>query len=130
MSAEAIAKLKVEMDGNKDNSYIHYVGLFLMNHIASHPEDAGKILADGKTVAKSLDAMRSVAEKKRKGNVAMLTPAEGLTVVFEYFEIKKQIAVADFMPAVAPTAAPIAAPTAAPAPKPASDFDVSLDAYL
>lgn len=125
MIEQAKTKLQAEMDGAKDNAYVQFIGQFILKHVEAHPEDAEKILTEGKTIAKSLDAMRTAASKKKVGNVAMLTPIEGFTVVLEFFGIKKQLNMADFIPATVTAAS---APT--PTPQPASDFDVSLDAYL
>ena len=52
----AITKLKSEMDANENNSYIQ----------------VEKIMAADKTIAKSLDAMKKEAEKKKVGNCAVL----------------------------------------------------------
>lgn len=88
MLEQAKSKLRAEMVGAKDNDYVQFVGQYLLDHIEAHPGDAEKVMTKEKTIAKSLEAMRKVAEKKRKGNVAMLTPQEGFAVVFEYYGIK------------------------------------------
>ena len=67
----AITKLKSEMDANENNSYIQ----------------VEKIMAADKTIAKSLDAMKKEAEKKKVGNCAVLTNQEGFEVVLKYFGI-------------------------------------------
>ncbi|MFW5436338.1 hypothetical protein [Paenibacillus apiarius] len=119
MLDKAKAKLQSEMNGAKDNGYVQFVGQYLLTHIEAHPEDAEKITAEGKTVGKSLEAMRKVAEKKRKGNVAMLTPQEGFNVVFEYYGIKS--------PGVTPVVPAVPAKVEA---LPADDFDIDLDELL
>lgn len=83
----AIEKIQAEMDASKTNSYIQAVGGYLLNHLKTSPGSAEKILAEGKTIAKSLDEMRKVAEKQKDGNCAVLTDAEGFAVVLEYFGI-------------------------------------------
>lgn len=118
MIENASAKLKTEMDSNKNNPYIHVVGEFLLQHLNQNPQDAEKILVEDKTIGKSLNEMRKVAEKKKAGNCAVLTPPEGFKVVLEYFGIKG--AVPPDMSAI--TAKPIAAE-----PKSEVDFDVRLE---
>jgi hypothetical protein len=115
---EAINKLSTEMEANKANPYIQFVGDFLIKHVEQNPQDAEKIMIEDKTLGKSLDDMRKVAEKKKVGNVAMLTPDEGFKVVLEYFGIKGDS-----------FAVPVATAPAAE-PKTDSDFDVNLDDLL
>lgn len=122
--SDAIAKLKTEIDQNKSNPYIQVVGDFLLGHLDKHPQDAEKILAQDKTISKSLDEMRKLASKKKVGNCAMFTPSEGFAIVLKYFGIESAVpaAVVDPKPAV----------TSAPKIKTKSsvDFDVSLDDFL
>lgn len=87
MLEQAIAKLKAEMEANKTNAYVQAIGQFLIEHVKSNPASAEKIMANSKTVAGSLDAMRKEAEKKRTGNFAILTPQEGFSIALEYFGI-------------------------------------------
>lgn len=87
MSAEAIAKLKKEIDDNKKNPYVKVIGDFLIGHLEQHPADAERILAADKTIAKSLNAMKEEARKKQHNGMAMLTDAEGFAVVLKYFGI-------------------------------------------
>lgn len=126
---EAITKIQAEMAANDKNPYIRVIGEFLIGHLGNNPEAAEKILADDKTVAKSLDAMKAEAKKKQHNGVAMLTDAEGFAIVLKYFEI-------DGGPVVSP-ASPAAVLTAAPAPPPAptpeaekSSFDYSFEDFL
>lgn len=118
MIENAIAKVKTEMDGNKNNSYIQVVGQFLLQHLEANPADAEKIMTADKTISKSLDAMRKAAEKKKTGNFAMLTPDEGFAEVLKYFDIEGAVKTPD------PAAA-----VKCPAPA-ANDFNVSLDDLL
>lgn len=85
---QALAKIHDELDKNKDNEYIQCIGAYLADYLRSNPGAAANIMAEGKTIAGSLDAMRKVAEKKKKGNMAVLTPAEGYKAVLEYYEIQ------------------------------------------
>ncbi|NOJ73906.1 hypothetical protein [Paenibacillus alvei] len=123
MLEQAKAKLQAEMAGAKDNDYVQFVGQYLLNHIESHPKEADKIMVNEKTIVKSLEAMRKAAEKKRKGNVAMLTPQEGFTVVFEYYGIKSA-------PVAVPTSQETPTATVKTVEPPADDFDINLDDLL
>lgn len=82
---EAAAKIRAEQASN-NTPYVRVVGDFLLTRLEEHPELAEAILKEGKTIAKSLDAMRKVAEKKKVGNCAVLTDSEGFAVVIGYFE--------------------------------------------
>lgn len=88
MLQKAVDRVKKEMETNQDNSYIQVVGNYIINHLEQNPEDAEKVLNENKTVGKSLDEMRKEAEKKKVGNCAVLTDAEGFEVVLKYFDIK------------------------------------------
>lgn len=117
---DAISKIKTEMDGNKNNPYIQVVGGFLLQHLDANPAAAEKILAADKTIAKSLDAMRKEAEKKKVGNCAVLTDQEGFEVVLKYFGIEGAV--------ITPAPAAATANTSAPAAGP--EFDVKLEDLL
>lgn len=104
MQAQAIAKLRGEMSGT-DDPYIQLIGEFMIKHITKNPEHAENVLVEGKTVAKSIDAMAAEAKTKQKNGRAMLTDAEGYAVVLNYFGIEQQAAASD-------------------------DFDVNLEALL
>jgi hypothetical protein len=88
MLEKAKEKLKLEMEQNKDNGYVQFIGQSLLDRLSDMPGEAEAILTEGKTIAKSLDAMAAEAKKKpRIGNCAMLTPDEGIKVVLHYFGI-------------------------------------------
>lgn len=121
MLENAIKKLKTEMEQNKNNSYIQVVGGYLLQHINTNPQDAEKILVADKTIAKSLEAMRTEASKKKVGSCAVLTDQEGFAVVLRYFDIKGTAAVV--------TATPVPAPATAPQ-STGSSFDIRLEDLL
>ena len=83
--AEAVQKLNQEMIANSNQPYVQVVGQYLQKHLEAKPEHAEHILAEDKTILKSLDVMRRFAERKRVGNVAVLTDEEGFAVVLQYF---------------------------------------------
>lgn len=118
---EAIKKLQSEMDANKSRLYIQVIGGFLLGHLSQHPEDAEKIMTADKTIAKSFDAMRTEAEKKKSGNCAVLTDQEGFVIVLKYFGINGA-------PATVPEIKVMAAQT--PQPEPTKAFDISLEDLL
>ncbi len=127
MISKAISKIKTEMEKNKDNSYIQVVGGFLLQHLESNPESAEKILAEGKTVGKSLDEMRNVAQRKKAGNCAVLTDQEGFEVVLKYFGIEGTAPVPAAAGYQAPTQQVTTPQSAAVS---GSDFDVRLEDLL
>jgi len=92
MLQQALQKIQREVTDNPDNGYISYIGAELIKFIRSNEDKASLFLADDKTIQGSLLAMRKVAEKKKSGNMAVLTPDEGMTIVLEYYGIQKQIA--------------------------------------
>lgn len=89
----AVKKLKDEMKKDKA-SYIQVVGKFLLEHLKKEPAFADKVTAAGKSIKGSLETMRSVAEKQKVGNVAVLSDEEGFAAVLDYFntEEKKPVA--------------------------------------
>lgn len=84
---EAIKKLQAEISGSKNNAYVKLIGEFLISHISANPGDSDKILTADKTIAKSLVAMKSEAQKKAVNGMAMLTDEEGFAIVLKYFGI-------------------------------------------
>lgn len=120
MLDKAVEKIRDEMVAKTNDTYIQVVGDTLLHHLTVSPTAADKIMAQGKTIAGSLSAMRSAAEKKKSGSCAVLTDAEGFAVVLEYFGINR----------AASTPSPVpAASVSQPAP-PDVDFDVKLDDLL
>jgi hypothetical protein len=137
MLNKAIEKIRSEMELNKNNPYVQVVGEFLLQELEVNPASAERILAEGKTVAKSLDEMRKEAEKKKVGNCAVLTDKEGFAIVLKYFGIDSSAAVNSEAPKASPVTIPkpgadpvtIPKPDAAPVKK-AVDFDVKLEDLL
>ncbi|NLB52063.1 MAG: hypothetical protein GX808_03900 [Syntrophomonadaceae bacterium] len=112
MYDNAEKKITDEMDANKSNGYIQAVGHMLLGYLSAHPDAADKILAEGKTIAGSLEDMRNKARKKQTGNCAVLTDQEGFTIVLKYFGLTPH------------------APAQVPAPSKQARFEVSLDDLL
>jgi len=87
MKDTAIAKIKAEMDANITNGYIQAVGSFLLAYVEKNPSAAHQVSAADKTIAKSLEAMRTEASKNKVNNVAVIAPQEGLAIILKYFGI-------------------------------------------
>lgn len=88
MITQAINKINAEKQ-KENNQYVNVISDFLIKYINQDEAAAEKILADGKTIMKSLQAMRKEAEKHKVGGVAMLTDEQGFEVVLKYFGINK-----------------------------------------
>lgn len=84
---DAIKKLQAEISASNSNAYVKLIGNFLVSFLKSNPEEAGKFMAEGKTITKSLDAMNTEAKKKAVNGMAMLTDEEGFEIVLKYFGI-------------------------------------------
>ena len=118
MIEQARNKLWAEMEAD-GNPYIHVVGHFLLKHLDSHPGSADKIMAEGKTIIKSLTHMETEAKKRKVGTCAVLTDEEGFAIVLEYFGI--DAAVTGPQDALAAPTAPAATSTS---------FDINLEDLL
>jgi hypothetical protein len=110
----AQTKIRAEMEQNANDPYVQVVGNFLLQYITDNPGAAGHILDEGKSIKESLKAMETEARKKKVGNVAVLTDAEGFAVVLMYYGIE---------------GTPVLAQPIRPA-APKVDFDVNLDDLL
>ena len=127
----AKAKIRAEMAKEANNAYVQAVGAFLLEYLEQNPGAAGKISAADKTIAKSLDVMRSEAQKKKVGNVAVIAPQEGFAIVLKYFGINDTVLPKRGMLFPPVTPRPPAPPPAGPAPKPVADtFDIKLEDLL
>ncbi|WP_238649736.1 hypothetical protein [Paenibacillus piscarius] len=113
---QAVAKLKTEMEANKENGMVQQVGNYLLQVIAVNPAAVEKVLAADKTIVKSCSAMESAANKARRN---YFTDEEGYAEVRKYFGIQGD---AVHAPAVQPVPVPPAAPAT---PQPAIGLDIS-----
>lgn len=84
---QAVKKLQDEITGSQNNPYIQVIGNFLIQHVQANPECVEKIMEKGKSISKSLEAMKNEALKKQSNGMAMLTDAEGYAIVLKYFGI-------------------------------------------
>lgn len=118
---EARKKIEAEMAAHAADASIQRIGNFLIMQLNINPSAAPAIMAKGKTVMGSFNAMRDEAQKHhRNGNSATLTDEEGFNMVLGYFGIVAQ----------APAPESIAAAPAMAAAAPRSAFDVTLDDLL
>lgn len=86
---QAVAKLEAEM--KKKDPYIQVIGQFLNEFLKQRPDAGEQVMAKDKSIAGSLQAMRSIAEKRKVGNCAVLTDEEGFATVLEYFGVTGQV---------------------------------------
>jgi len=92
MLQQSLQKLQKEVGDQPKNEYIQYIGAELIKFLRANEDKASLFLANDKTIQGSLLAMRKAAEKKKSGNMAVLTPDEGMAVVLEYYGIQQKIA--------------------------------------
>lgn len=122
MKNQAIAQLRAEIEQKKQNPYVQLIGDFLIRHVSANPNDAIRLMSEGKTIEGSLGDMRKAAEKKKVGNMGILSDAEGYAIVLKYYDIRPESA--------APPAQPMPMELRKdPAPA-ATDFAVSLEDFL
>lgn len=126
MLEKAIAKIKSEIEKNRNNGYVEVVGNFIMQQLQMNPDMAEKVLDKDKTILKSLDEMKKVAEKKKIGNCAVLTDSEGFAVVLKYFEFNSNITVT---PSSGPELTPIKKTKETSGDK-TKTFDVKLEDFI
>jgi len=120
MLEKAIKKIKAEMVKN-NNPYVQVVGGFLLQYLQVNPNNAEKIIQEGKTIGQSLNEMRKAAEKKKVGNCAVLTDQEGFGEVLKYFGIEGAI------PIVVPKPIEVTPVTITQDKKAETEFNVELD---
>lgn len=84
---EAIDKINQEMEENKDNPYIQYIGQYLLDYIEKNPQHSENITKEDKSIAGSLKFMNEKAKKIQKNGMAMFSQEEGFAIVLEYFGI-------------------------------------------
>lgn len=97
----AMDKIRDEM-AKSGARYVAVVGEYMTDYLRRHRESAGKILAQGKTIAGSLGAMREEARKGQSGGVGILDDETAFGVVLRYYGIED----AGREPAREPAAAP------------------------
>lgn len=89
---EAIKKINDEMQKYPGDMYTEIIGHYLIDRASAEPEVAGQILKAEKTLARSLEAVKAAAQKIKKGEVAVLTPAQVFGEIDRYFGLTPNVA--------------------------------------
>jgi hypothetical protein len=88
MSAEAIQRIRNEMDSEKNNPNIRVIGEFMIQYVGQNPGAADKVCTNGKFLTGAYKAIEDYAKKKpRNGNCVAVAPDEGFEQVLKYFGI-------------------------------------------
>lgn len=85
----AIDKIRDEMAQSK-SCYVSAVGEFLTEYLRGHRSAAGAILAAGKSIKGSLEAMSGEAKRHKEGNMAVLDGKTAFGIVLRYYGISGQ----------------------------------------
>lgn len=101
MLQEALRKLQAEAAAAPKDKFTQVIASFLMQHIQENPEDAERIVQEGKTIAGSLDEMKKEAKKQAVNNMGVLTNEEGFGIVLRYYGVQVD------SPEPAPTEKPV-----------------------
>lgn len=88
MLERAENKIREEIKNSKNSHYVQIVGEMMLDYLKTNPNASEKFLQEDKSIEKSLDEMRKVAETKKQGNCAVLSDQEGFNVVLKYFGVK------------------------------------------
>lgn len=89
MLNSAIKKIQDEIDQEKNNPYVQYVGKHMIQYLNKNEGYAQNILDESKSIKGSLIQMEAEAKKIKQGNMAMFTPDDGIKIVLGYFGIKE-----------------------------------------
>ncbi|OBZ08904.1 hypothetical protein A8L34_22385 [Bacillus sp. FJAT-27264] len=123
---QAVNKLRAEMEASK-NPYVKVVGEHILKVLGVNPAAAEKVLADGKTIAGALSAMKAEASKNKFDGMAMLTDEEGYAIALKYFGFDGAVVVPA---AVVPAPTPAVSVTPSAPVKAPPVFDLGLDDLL
>ena len=83
----AIEKLDKEMEAAKDPCF-QYIAEQLLQLATSYPEVAEKILAEKKSLAGALDAIKAEAKKHAVGGCGCVDEAQAVKIACKYYNIK------------------------------------------
>lgn len=84
---EAIKKINEEMQKDPNNTYMEIIGHYLIDRAAVEPMVAAAINKPERTLKGAMGEILKVAQKKKKGNVAVLLPSEVFDTIDKYFVI-------------------------------------------
>ena len=119
---KAIEKINAEMQKNPNDSYIEIIGHYIIDR-CEEQNAAEKVAIKGKTLKGAMNAVMAKAQKAKKGNVAVLTPATVFGTVDAYFGITTDTA-AQLKATQGETPAPAATPA------PTNKVNLSLEDFL
>ena len=84
--SRAVDRVRDEMAGDK-SAYVRVVGDFLTEYLRAHPEAAGAILEEKKSIKGSLEAVKAEAKKHSEGGVGVVDDTTAFGIVLNYFGI-------------------------------------------
>ena len=84
MNMQAVEKINTEMQKNPTDKYTEIVGQYIIDRCAND-EDGALVAKDGKTLAGAMEAVMEKAKSAKRGNYAVLLPAEVFGAVDKYF---------------------------------------------
>ncbi len=79
----AIMKINTEMQKDASNEYLEIIGHYIIDRCTSD-ESIAKAVNDGKTLAGAMDAIKTEARKKAKGNCGVMKDREIFDAVDKY----------------------------------------------
>lgn len=103
---QAVAKLKAEMDANKNNAYVQGVGQQLIEYVQDNPSVSANLIDAKKSIQGSYTEMEKLAKQKKGTGTVMFTPQKGFEVIMKYFGIKEAVMV-KVMPSATAPASPV-----------------------
>lgn len=83
----AIDRIRDEMAKDPKNSAIQMIGEVLTELLRRHPTLADRLLAEGKSLSKAMDAMKAEARKQQSGGCACVDALTGMKIVLNYYDI-------------------------------------------
>jgi hypothetical protein len=87
MLKEALTKLQAEITASPKKQYLAVIGAYMMDRVRNHPEDVEKVMAEGKTLAGSLSAMKEEARKNQSDGCGFMTDEQGFAIVLKYYGV-------------------------------------------
>lgn len=84
---KAVDKIRDEMAANSANMALQAIGEMMTAHLDACPQDADKVLAEGKTLKGAYAAMESWARKNAKNGACCVVPKQAQKLVAEYYGV-------------------------------------------
>jgi len=86
--ARATDALRDDMAANANDPAIQTAGRVMTELLRRNPEIAEKIVPEGKSLKKAMEAMKTEAGRHRNGNWACLDALSGMKVALQYYGIE------------------------------------------